>query len=114
QSLFVFDTSTGKTREWLTPEELLKGAEESLSPEAKARRERQRVSVGGFTDFQRSPDGAALFGLSGKLYLMDPLTGKFQQLPTGDGVLIDPKFAPDGQTISYVRNQDVCVMDVGT
>ena len=52
QSLYEFDVSTGKTRELLTPEQLLKGAEEHLSPEEKARRERQRVSVGGFTDFQ--------------------------------------------------------------
>ena len=68
-SLFEFDTATGKTRELLTPEQLLKGAEEHLSPEEKARRERQRVSVGGFTDFQLSPDGnQILVTLSGKLY----------------------------------------------
>src|ERR1700686_3101840 len=36
-SLFEFDTATGKTRELLTPEQLLKGAEEHLSPEEKAR-----------------------------------------------------------------------------
>ena len=51
-SLFEFDVASGKTRELLTPEQLLKGAEEKLSPEEKARRERQRISVGGFTDYQ--------------------------------------------------------------
>src|SRR4029078_12125630 len=49
--LFEFEVATGKTKEVLSPEALLKGAEENLSPEEKARRERQRVSVGGFTDF---------------------------------------------------------------
>src|SRR3954471_24056564 len=49
-SLFEFDVATGKTRELLTPAAFLKGAEEHLSPEEKARRERQRVSVGGFAD----------------------------------------------------------------
>src|SRR5947208_8142872 len=56
-SLFEFDVASGKTREMLTPESLLKGAEEKLSAEEKARRERQRISVGGFTDYQLSEDG---------------------------------------------------------
>src|SRR5437660_11852321 len=41
--LYEFDVATGKTRELLTPEQVLKGAEEHLTPEEKARRERQRV-----------------------------------------------------------------------
>ncbi len=68
--LYEFDVATGRTRELLTPEAVLKGAEERLSPEEKARRERQRVSVGGFTDFQLSRDGTLiLVSLSGKLYV---------------------------------------------
>src|SRR5689334_23881329 len=64
--LYEFDVATGRTRELLTPEAVLKGAEERLSPEEKARRERQRVSVGGFTDFQLSRDGSlVLVSLSG-------------------------------------------------
>src|ERR1700722_19720229 len=55
--LYEFGVATGKTRELLTPEQVLKGADEKLSPEEKARRERMRVSVGGFTGFQLSPDG---------------------------------------------------------
>src|SRR3954453_22340393 len=38
--LYVFDVATGKTRELLSPEAVLKGAAEKLSPEEKARRER--------------------------------------------------------------------------
>ncbi len=111
-SLYEFDTATGKTRELLTPEQLLKGAEEHLSPEEKARRERQRVSVGGFTDFQLSPDGKqVLVALSSKLYLVDRVTGKADELPTGEGVIVDPKFSPDGEGIAYVRNHDLYVMD---
>ena len=65
--------ATGKTRELLTPEDFLHSAEEHLTPEEKARRERQRVSVGGFTDFQLSEDGThILLSLSGKLYLVQP------------------------------------------
>src|SRR5262245_63862840 len=43
-SLYEFDVSSGRTRELLTPEAVLKGAEENLTPEEKARRERQRVT----------------------------------------------------------------------
>src|SRR5262249_8697699 len=55
--LFEFDVATAQTKELLSPEMLLKGAEENLTPEEKARRERQRVSVGGFTDYHLDADG---------------------------------------------------------
>ena len=38
QSLYEFDVATGQTRELLTPESLLKGAEEALSAAEKSRR----------------------------------------------------------------------------
>ena len=44
--LFEFDTATGRTKEVLSPAALLKGGEESLTPEEKARRERMRLSAG--------------------------------------------------------------------
>jgi dipeptidyl-peptidase-4 len=114
QSLFEFDTTTGETRKLLAPEQLLRGAEEHLSPEEKARRERQRVSVGGFTDFQVSPNGNHIaVVLSNKLYLVDRPTGKADEMPVGDGVLVDPKFSPDGRAVAYVRNQDVYTMELG-
>jgi dipeptidyl-peptidase-4 len=110
--LYEFDVGTGKTRELLTPEDLLHSAEENLSPEEKARRERQRVSVGGFTDFQLSEDGShILLSLSGKLYLVRRADRKVTELNTGPGVL-DPKFAPDGRSVSYVRDHDVYLYDL--
>src|SRR4051794_14580509 len=39
--LYEFDVDSGKTRELLTPEDLLQSGEENLTPEEKARRERQ-------------------------------------------------------------------------
>src|SRR5215470_3128375 len=99
--LYEFDVATGKTKELLTPEALLKGAEEHLTPEEKARRERQRVSVGGFTDYQLSEDGThILLSLSGKLYLVRRADRKVTELAVGPGAL-DPKFAPDGHAVSY-------------
>jgi dipeptidyl-peptidase 4 len=114
-SLFEFDVANGKTRELLTPAEVLKGAEEKLSPEEKAARERMRVSVGGFTNFQFNDDGSLiLLSLSGKLYTVERATKKVVELPTGKGFLLDPKFSPDGKKVSYVRDHDIYVLDLAT
>src|SRR5262249_22132688 len=83
---YEFDVATGKTRELLTPEQVLKGAAENLSAEEKARRERMRVSVGGFANFQLSRDGKLiLLSLSGKLYVVERNGGAVRELNTGAG-----------------------------
>ena len=113
--LFEFDVATGKTKELLSPEMLLKGAEENLSPEEKARRERQRVSVGGFTDYHFDTDGThILLSLAGKLYVFDRATAKATELKTGTGAIVDPKWSPDSKKISYVRGFDVYVYELAT
>ena len=114
-SLFEFNVETGKTRELLTPAQVLKGAEETLSPEEKAARERMRVSVGGFTNFQLSDDGSRiLLSLSGKLYIVERPKNKVRELPTGKGFLLDPKFSPDGKKVSFVRDNDLYYLDLAT
>src|SRR5437899_3216623 len=45
QSLYQFDVDSGQTRELLTPEQLLRGADEKLPAAEKARRERMRIST---------------------------------------------------------------------
>src|SRR5258708_19135858 len=113
--LFEFDVAGGKTRELVTPEQVLKGADEKLSPEEKAERERKRVSVGGFTNFQLSPDGKQiLLAWSGRLYLFARDTAAIRELATGPGPLLDPRFSPDGAKISYVRDNDVYVLDLAS
>src|SRR5437763_8157417 len=97
--LLEFDVAAKKSRELLTPEQVLKGAEEKLSPEEKARRERMRVSVGGFTSFQLSEDGKqTLLSLSGKLYVVRRADGDVRELATKPGTLLDPKVSPDGKS----------------
>ena len=114
QTLFAFDVATGTTKELLTPEALLKGAQEELSVEEKARRERMRVSARGFTTYDLSEDGERiLVSLSGKLYLVERSSGKVTELKSGPGV-IDPHFSPDGKQIAYVRDQDVFRIDLAT
>jgi dipeptidyl-peptidase-4 len=97
--LFEVELASGRERELLTPERLLGAAEEKLSAEEKARRERQRQSLRGFTAFQMSPDGARLLvTLSGKLYLVARDSLAVVELP-GSG-WIDPRFSPDGKFVA--------------
>ena len=97
--LFEFDLAANRERELLTPAQLLGGAEENLSAEEKARRERQRQSLKGFTAYQMSRDGARLLvTLSGRLYLVERASLKVIQLP-GSG-WIDPRFSPDGRLVA--------------
>jgi len=121
-NLYQFDVATGQVQELLTAEAVLKGAEENLTPEEKARRERQRVSASGFTDYQLSSDGKLiLVALSGKLYVVrrelaaqPDKTGSIQELKTGPGTILDPKFSPDGKSVAFVLDHDIHLIDLGT
>ena len=112
--LFEFDVASGKTKELLSPEMLLKGAEENLTPEEKARRERQRVSVGGFTDYHLDTDGThILVMLSGKLYVFDRATGEGDRAEDRQGRRDRRSEVVAGrQAIAYVRGFDVYVYDL--
>ncbi|WP_394822550.1 DPP IV N-terminal domain-containing protein [Pendulispora albinea] len=109
-SLWEVEIATGAIRELLRPESLAPG-EEKISAEEKARRERQRIRVGGFTSFQATSDGSVIVvGLSGRLYAWTRATGKAHELPTGPGSLIDPQLSPDGTKVAYARSNDVYVV----
>jgi dipeptidyl-peptidase-4 len=111
--LFAFDVATGQTKELLTPEMLLKGGDEQLTPEEKARRERQRVSTGGFADYHLDESGnRVLVMLSGRPWVFDRTTGKARELNAGKGTIVDPKWSPDGKWVSYVRDYDVMTYDL--
>ncbi len=111
--LFEFDVATGQTRELVTPDQLLGGGAETLSAAEQARRERMRVTVSGFTDFQVSQDGSRLLlSLGGKLYEYDRRGGTATELNTGEGTLVDPKLSSDGRSVGYVLDQDVRVYDL--
>lgn len=110
--LFELDLASGRERELLTPAQLLGGAEETLSAEEKARRERQRQSLKGFTAYQLSRDGTRLLvALSGKLYLVDRASLRVTELP-GSG-WIDPRFSPDGRHVAAAgADRELHVIDL--
>ncbi len=120
--LHVLDVATGQSRELLSPAQLLQGVEERLSVEEKARRERMRQSMRGFTSFELAKDGSfLLIPLSGKLYTYQLRTGDCSELtpvtePTdrSSDPIVDPHLSPNGKAVGYVRGRDLFVMDLAT
>ncbi len=113
--LYELSIRSGKVQELLTPEALLGGKEETLSVEEKARRERMRMTLRGFTSFELSQDGNRLLvSLAGRLFVFSRKTGEVKELPTGDQSWLDPHLSPDGRWVAAVRNDDLYVIDLET
>lgn len=109
--LYELTLADGRERELLSPEQLLGGGEEQLSAEEKARRERQRQSLQGFTFFRLSRDGASLLvSLSGKLYVINRTDLSYAVLPGENW--IDPRFSPDGRFIAAVQDRELHVIQL--
>jgi dipeptidyl-peptidase-4 len=90
---------------------------EQLSDEEKGRRERARTAgLKGIISYQWSPDGKQLlFPIGGKLYLYDlAATAPAPRVLETGGDVIDPKISPKGHYVSYVRDQNLWVIDLAS
>jgi len=113
QHLYEYDLASGREKELVTPEKLLGGADEVLSVEEKARRERARVTAKGFTEFQLTDDGSTvLVGLSGKLYAVSRADGSVKPIP-GEG-WIAPRLSADGKSLAAVEGGDISAIDLAS
>ncbi|MFD4790173.1 prolyl oligopeptidase family serine peptidase [Streptomyces sp. NPDC058459] len=109
-SLWVLDTEDGTERPAADPRALLAGADEELSPEERARRERSREGGAGIVGY--ATDAAlelASFALSGRLFTAELPAGTAREL-TVPGPVIDPRPAPDGTHIAYVAGGELRVI----
>ncbi|MFJ3208729.1 S9 family peptidase [Streptomyces flaveolus] len=100
-SLWVLDADGGE-RVAADPRALLGGAEERLSAEERARRERSREGGAGIVGY--ATDAAvelASFALSGRLFTAELRAGTARELST-PGPVIDPRPSPDGRHVAYV------------
>ncbi|CAL9276031.1 Dipeptidyl aminopeptidase 4 [Streptomyces sp. SudanB5_2050] len=101
-ALWILDVEEGGERVAADPRALLGGAEERLSPEERARRERSREGGAGIVGY--ATDAAvelASFALSGRLFAAELRAGTAREL-TVPGPVIDPRPSPDGRYIAYV------------
>jgi dipeptidyl-peptidase-4 len=88
---------------------------ENLSLEEKARRERARTaSLSGILSYSWSPDGKQLLvPIAGDLYLVD-VSKPDAARKVASGNVGDPKISPKGRYVSYVRDQNLFVIDLTT
>jgi dipeptidyl-peptidase-4 len=88
---------------------------ETLSPEERARRERTRTaSLSGILSYSWSPDGKQLLvPIAGELFLVDAAHPDTPR-KIASGNVGDPKISPHGRYVSFVRDQNLFVIDLST
>ena len=86
---------------------------QALSEAEKSRRERQRTAaLSGVLSYQWDELGRRiLIPAGGALYSADPATGQVSKLKVGGPGVIDAKISPAGGYASYVRDQNLYVLD---
>jgi dipeptidyl-peptidase-4 len=111
--LWEFNTKSRATHRLVDSKVLV--PTENLSSEEKARRERARTAaLSGILSYSWSPDGKQLLvPIAGDLFLVDVAhPDKARKVATGN--VLDPKISPRGKFVSYVRNQNLYVIDLAT
>ncbi|MEM1412257.1 MAG: DPP IV N-terminal domain-containing protein [Pseudomonadota bacterium] len=87
---------------------------EVLDEVEKARRERQRIFFRGIIEYDFSPDGESLlFPLGGDLHYL-PLGGESRQLTATESTETDARISPQGNYVSFVREQNLYLVDLAT
>jgi dipeptidyl-peptidase-4 len=111
--LWEFNMKDKSTRRLVDSKTLV--PDENLSDAEKARRERERTaSLKGIISYSWSPDGKRLLvPIAGNLYLIDVSKPDAARL-VASGNVTDPKISPKGKYVSFVRDQNLYVIDLAT
>ncbi|GGY84254.1 alpha/beta fold hydrolase [Pseudoduganella plicata] len=111
--LWEFNMKDKSTRRLVDSKTLV--PDENLSDAEKARRERERTaSLKGIVSYSWSPDGKRLLvPIAGNLYLIDVGKPDAARL-VASGNVTDPKISPKGKYVSFVRDQNLYVIDLAT
>ncbi|MEV6764755.1 prolyl oligopeptidase family serine peptidase [Streptomyces sp. NPDC051105] len=101
-SLWILDVPSGEERLAADPRTLLGGADEHLSAQERARRERSREGGAGIVGYATDATlELASFALSGRLFTAELRVGTTRELAVPAPV-IDPRPSPDGRHVAYV------------
>lgn len=121
--LWAYDVAHSRHRQ-LVDSRTLAGADQALSAEEEARRERQRTAaLSGIVEYSFAPDSRhLLIPLNGDLYLYD-LGAKqgaghsaqaVRRLTRTEGFETDARFSPHSQYVSFVRDQNLYVIELAS
>jgi len=115
--LWEYHIADGETRRLVAADAVL-ADEGELSDEEKARRERARISgLRGIVEYRWSPAGRFLiFPLGGNVFLLDldDAEGAVRQITVDESFDTDPKIAPNGRHVAFVRDRNLWVAEVET
>jgi dipeptidyl-peptidase-4 len=115
RALYRYELASGATVQVLSASDLLGGAEEALSEEERARRERQRLAARGITGFEVSRDGRTLLvPLSGRVFVVEAATGRARELSSEAGAAVDVRWSPDEAWVAAVRGDGLYVTEVAS
>ena len=113
--LWAYDITRAIHRQ-LVDSRTLAGADRELSADEEARRERQRTSAfSGIVEYSFAPDSRQLLiPLNGDLYVYDLSAAKdpVRRLTRTEGYETDARFSPRSQFVSFVRDQNLYVIDL--
>lgn len=110
--LWQMEVKTGASSLLLNADKL---ANKELSDEEKARRERQRIYGEGIMEYFWADDSKALLiPASGNLYYFSLVDNRVSLLPIGEGFATDARLSPKGNFVSFVRDQNLYVLDLTT
>jgi dipeptidyl-peptidase-4 len=112
--LWEYNLASQENKLLVDSQDLFSGTE-ILSDEEKARRERQRIYGFGIMEYKFSSDGnALLFPLNGDIYYYNLTTKTAKRLTETDAFETDIKFSPKGNFISFIREQNVFVLNIAS
>ena len=112
QDLWAAPTGEGEPFKLIDARALVPDAGE-LSEAEKARRERMRISARGVVEYSWDEQGRYILApLEGDVFLAERDGGAVRRLTETEADEIDAKVSPDGNFVSWVRDQDLVVYDL--
>ncbi|MES2834176.1 MAG: S9 family peptidase [Pseudomonadota bacterium] len=112
--LWAAPTGEGEPYKLLDARALVPDAGE-LSEAEKARRERMRISQRGVVEYSWDEQGRYILApLEGDIFLATRADGSVRRLTETEADEIDAKVSPEGNFVSWVRDQDLVVYDLAT
>ncbi len=112
--LWAAPTGEGEPYKLIDARALVPDAGE-LSEAEKARRERQRISQRGVVEYSWDEQGRYILApLEGDIFLATRADGSARRLTETEADEIDAKVSPLGNFVSFVRDQDLVVLDLAS